>query len=48
MIMGKVLYKYCTSTFPISTFYHYIYVYYVVEHIEYNLCNYHVEINSIQ
>ena len=46
--VGKVLYKYCTSTFPISTLnimFMYIMWWYVYE---YHLCNCFEEINSIQ
>ena len=46
--VGKVLYKYCTSTFPISTLtimFMYIMWWYIYE---YHLCNCFVEINSIQ
>ena len=46
--MGKVLYKYCTSTFPISTLtimFMYIMWWYIYE---YHSCNCFVEINSIQ
>ena len=46
--VGKVLYKYCTSTFPISTLtimFMYIILWYIYE---YHLCNCFVEINSIQ
>ena len=46
--VGKVLYKYCTSTFPISTLtimFMYIMWWYIYE---YHSCNCLVEINSIQ
>ena len=46
--VGKVLYKYCTSTFPISTLtimFMYIMWWYIYE---YHSCNCFVEINSIQ
>ena len=43
--VGKVLYKYCTSTFPISTL---IIMYNMWWYIyEYHLCNFCVEIKSI-
>ena len=48
MMWGKYLYKYCTSTFPISTLaimFMYIMWWYTYE---YHLCNCFVEINSIQ
>ena len=46
--VGKVLYKYCTSTFPISTLtimFMYIMWWYIYE---FHSCNCFVEINSIQ
>ena len=46
--VGKVLYKYCTSTFHISTLtimFKYIMWWYIYE---YHLCNCFVEINSIK